>query len=74
MNTRLGILSIILAMSIFLIFELKNFPVANADISNNNNNPDNSFKLKIPLPFSSHIADKTIEDKKHYIDNILPFP
>ncbi len=33
MSTRLGILSIILAMSIFLIFELKNFPVANADIS-----------------------------------------
>ena len=74
MSTRLGILSIILAMSIFLIFELENFPVVNADLSNNNDDPDNSFKLKISLPFSSHIADKAINDKKHYIDNILPFP
>jgi hypothetical protein len=73
MNKRLGIISIILAISIFIIIDLKHCPIANADISNNNN-PDNYVGLKIPLPFDSHITDQTIDVKKKYIDNILPFP
>jgi len=74
MNKRLWVISIILAISsIFIVFDLKNCPIANADISNNNN-PENSVELKIPLPFNSHIASQTIEDNKKYVDNILPFP
>ena len=75
MNKRLGIISIILAISsIFIIFDLKNCPIANADIFNNNNNPENSVELKIPLPFNSHIASQTIDNNEKYVDNILPFP
>ena len=76
MHKRLGVISIILAISsIFIIFDLMNCPIANADISNNNNNnPENSVELKIPLPFNSHIASQTIDDNKKYVDNILPFP
>ncbi len=75
MITILGILSsIILAMSIFLISDFKNYPVANAEIFNNNNNPDNPIELKISLQSNSHIADQTIDDKKQHIENILPFP
>jgi hypothetical protein len=75
MNKRLGVISIILAISsIFIIFDLKNCPIANADIFNNNNNPENSVELKIPLPFNSHIASQTIDNNKKYVDNILPFP
>ena len=74
MNKRLWVISIILAISsIFIVFDLKNCPIANADISNNNN-PENSVELKIPLPFNSHIASQTIDDNKKYVDNILPFP
>ena len=39
----------------------------------NDNNTDNSVKLTIPLPFSSHMADQIINEKK-YVNNILPFP
>jgi hypothetical protein len=78
MNKRLGVISIILAISsIFIIFDLKNCPIANAVIfnnNNNNNNPENSVELKIPLPFNSHIASQTIDNNKKYVDNILPFP
>jgi len=75
MNKRLGVISIILAISsIFIIFDLKNCPIANADIFNNNNNPENSVELKIPLPFNSHIASQTIDNNEKYVDNILPFP
>ena len=75
MNKRLWVISIILAISsIFIVFDLKNCPIANADISNNNNNPENSAELKIPLPFNSHIASQTSDDNKKYVDNILPFP
>ena len=75
MNKRLGVISIILAISsIFIIFDLKNCPIANADISKINNNPENSVELKIPLPFNSHFASQTIDDNRKYVDNILPFP
>jgi hypothetical protein len=75
MNKRLGVISIILVISsIFIIFDLKNCPIANADIFNNNNNPENSVELKIPLPFNSHIASQTIDNNEKYVDNILPFP
>ena len=75
MNKRLGVISIILAISsIFIIFDLKNCPIANADIFNNNNNPENSVELKIPLPFNLHIASQTIDNNEKYVDNILPFP
>jgi hypothetical protein len=75
MNTRLGVISIILVISsIFIIFDLKNCHIANADIFNNNNNPENSVELKIPLPFNSHIASQTMDDNEKYVDNILPFP
>ena len=73
MAKRLEDISIILVVIIFLIFSTRNCPIANADIYNNNN-PDNSVELKIPLPFNSHTVDQTIDDKKKYIDNILPFP
>ncbi len=73
MDKRLAIISIILAISISIIFDLKHCPVANAHISNNDI-PDNSVRLEILLPFNSHIADQTIDDEKKYIDNILPFP
>jgi len=75
MNKKLGVISIILGISsLFIIFDLKNSPIANADLSNNNNNPENSAELKIPLPFNSHIASQTSDDNKKYVDNILPFP
>jgi hypothetical protein len=74
MNKRLGIISIILTISIYIIIDLKSCPIANAEISNNNNNPDNPIGLKIPLPFNSHNNEQTIDDHKKYIDNILPFP
>ena len=75
MNKKLGVISIILVISsIFIIFDLKNCPIANADISKINNNPENSVELKIPLPFNSHIASQTIDDNRKYVDNILPFP
>jgi hypothetical protein len=75
MNKRLWVISIILVISsIFTIFDLKNCPIANADIFNNNNNPENSVELKIPLPFNSHIALQTIDNNEKYVDNILPFP
>ena len=75
MNKRLWVISIILAISsIFIVFDLKNCPIANADVFNNNNNPENSVELKIPLPFNSHIASQTSDDNKKYVDNILPFP
>jgi hypothetical protein len=78
MNKRLGTISIILAISILIMAEFKHYPNVYADLSNNNNdnnNPNNPVDLKIPLPFDSHIASQTIDDdKKKYIDNILPFP
>ena len=63
---------IFLSITIFLILNLKNGPIAKAE-DNNNSDTDNSNKLVIPLPFNSHIADQTIDDEKRYAENILPF-
>ena len=75
MDKKLGIISIVLVVSLFLISTVMYCPVVNADSinNNNNNNTDNSIGLTIPLPFSSHIADQII-DEKNYVNNILPFP
>jgi len=72
MDKKLRILSIVLVVSLFLMSTVIYCPIINA-ISINNNNTDNSVKLTIPLPFSSHIADQII-DEKNYVNNILPFP
>jgi hypothetical protein len=72
MDKKLRILSIVLVVSLFLMSTVIYCPIVNA-ISINNNNTDNSVKLTIPLPFSSHIADQII-DEKNYVNNILPFP
>jgi len=71
MDKKLGIISIVLVVSLFLITTVMYCPIVNADSINNNT--DNSVKLTIPLPFSSHIADQII-DEKNYVNNILPFP
>ena len=74
MDKKLGINSIVLVMSLFLMSTVIYCPIVNADsINNNNNNTDNSVELTIPLPFSSYIADQII-DEKNYVNNILPFP
>jgi hypothetical protein len=73
MVKKLGIISIVLVVSLFLITTVMYCPIVNADSINNNNNTDNSVELTIPLPFSSHIADQII-DEKSYVNNILPFP
>jgi len=74
MVKKLGIISIVLVVSLFLITTVMYCPIVNADsINNNNNNTDNCVELTIPLPFSSHIADQII-DEKSYVNNILPFP
>jgi len=73
MDKKLGIISIVLVVSLFLITTVMYCPIVNADSINNNNNTDNSVELTIPLPFSSHIADQII-DEKSYVNNILPFP
>ena len=73
MVKKLGIISIVLVVSLFLITTVMYCPIVNADSINNNNNTDNSVELTIPLPFSSHIADQII-DEKNYVNNILPFP
>ena len=72
MDKKLGIISIVLVVSLFLISTVMYCPIVNADLINDNNT-DNSVKLTIPLPFSSHIADQIINEKK-YVNNILPFP
>jgi len=72
MDKKLGIISIVLVVSLFLISTVMYCPIVNADLINNNNT-DNSVKLTIPLPFSSHIADQIINEK-NYVNNILPFP
>jgi len=72
MDKKLGIISIVLVVSLFLIATVICCPIVNAD-SFNKNNTDNTFELTIPLPFSSHMADQII-DKKNYVNNILPFP
>jgi hypothetical protein len=71
MDKKLGIISIVLVVSLFLITTVMYCPIVNADSINNNT--DNSVELTIPLPFSSHIADQII-DGKSYVNNILPFP
>jgi len=71
MVKKLGIISIVLVVSLFLITTVMYCPIVNADSINNNT--DNSVELTIPLPFSSHIADQII-DEKSYVNNILPFP
>jgi hypothetical protein len=71
MDKKLGIISIVLVVSLFLISIVMYCPIVSADSINNNT--DNSVKLTIPLPFSSHIADQII-DEKNYVNNILPFP
>jgi hypothetical protein len=71
MDKKLGIISIVLVVSLFLITTVMYCPIVNADSINNNT--DNSVELTIPLPFSSHIADQII-DEKSYVNNILPFP
>ena len=71
MDKKLGIISIVLVVSLFLITAVMYCPIVNADSINNNT--DNSVELTIPLPFSSHIADQ-IFDEKNYVNNILPFP
>jgi len=71
MVKKLGIISIVLVVSLFLITTVMFCPIVNADSINNNT--DNSVELTIPLPFSSHIADQII-DEKSYVNNILPFP
>jgi len=71
MDKKLGIISIVLVVSLFLITTVMYCPIVNADSINNNT--DNSVELTIPLPFSSHIADQII-DEKNYVNNILPFP
>jgi len=72
MDKKLGIISIVLVVSLFLISTVMYCPIVNADLINDNNT-DNSVKLTIPLPFSSHIADQIINEK-NYVNNILPFP
>ena len=72
MEKKLGIISIVLVVSLFLISTVMYCPIVNADLINDNNT-DNSVKLTIPLPFSSHIADQIINEK-NYVNNILPFP
>jgi len=71
MVKKLGIISIVLVVSLFLITTVMYCPIVNADSINNNT--DNSVELTIPLPFSSHIVDQIIDEKK-YVNNILPFP
>ena len=71
MVKKLGIISIVLVVSLFLITTVMYCPIVNADSINNNT--DNSVELTIPLPFSSYIADQII-DEKNYVNNILPFP
>ena len=61
MDKKLGIIGIVLVVSLFLMSTVIYCPIINA-ISINNNNTDNSVKLTIPLPFSSHIADQIIDD------------
>ena len=74
MDKKLGIIGIVLVVSLFLMSTVIYCPIVNADsINNNNTNTDNSVELTIPLPFSSYIADKII-DEKNYVNNILPFP
>ena len=72
MDKKLGIISIVLVVSLFLISTVMYCRIVNADLINDNNT-DNSVKLTIPLPFSSHIADQIINEK-NYVNNILPFP
>ena len=72
MDKKLGIISIVLVLLLFLISTVMYCPIVNAE-SINNNNTENSVELTIPLPFSSHIADQII-DEKNYVNNILPFP
>jgi len=71
MVKKLGIISIVLVVSLFLITTVMYCPIVNADSINNKT--DDSVELTIPLPFSSHIADQII-DEKNYVNNILPFP
>ena len=71
MDKKLGIISTVLVISLFLMSTVMYCPIVNADSINNNT--DNSVELTIPLPFSSHIADQII-DEKSYVNNILPFP
>ena len=72
MDKKLGIISIVLVMALFLISTVRYCPIVNADAINNNitDSPD---RLIIPLPFNSHITDQIFDEKK-YIENILPFP
>ena len=71
MDKKLGIISIVLVVSLFLITTVMYCPIVNA--YSINNKTDDSVELTIPLPFSSHIADQII-DEKNYVNNILPFP
>ncbi len=70
MDKKLGIISIVLVMALFLIPTVRCCPIANAESINNNA----TGKIIIPLPFNAHITDQIIDDEKKYIDNILPFP
>ncbi|MDQ6723767.1 MAG: hypothetical protein M3Z01_05830 [Thermoproteota archaeon] len=63
--------SIILITTIVLIFTLQNYQNINATKENNKKN--NSTESVIFIPFNSHIADQSINEKK-YSGNFIPFP
>lgn len=72
MNQMLAFHSIILITVAILILNVENYQNINADRdSNNRDNSTDSSSLF--LPFTSHIADQSINEKE-YSSNIIPFP